>query len=298
MGESKKPPLRVQFDRQIKLEFHGAKLTSDAGLFAHRELDEALGLTCMAFDVLNDTRTGLNTRHDLQALLRQSVYGRLAGYEDVNDADRLRHDPVSGTIVGGQPEGRPAASASEMARFETQTLSTPENLRALMDLSGKWIDRAHRHRKLDKIVLDMDSSVSETYGEQQGSADNGHFGQTCSHPLFLFNPYGDLERAMLRRGNHHSAKFWRAALRPVVDRYRDCHVPKFFRGDAAFADPALYGYLEAEGFGYVIRLRSNAVLQGEIAHMMTRPVGRLSRRPKVFHHAFLTERGLGISLVG
>jgi Transposase DDE domain group 1 len=69
-----------------------------------------------------------------------------------------------------------SASTSEVARFETETLTTRDNLNRLMDLSGRWIDRAHRHRRLTKLVLDMDRSVSETFGQQQGSAYNGHFG--------------------------------------------------------------------------------------------------------------------------
>ena len=207
MGDSRNDPLRVDFDREIKLEFHGSTVTSDAGLLAYRELDDALELTTTAATGLHDTRTGQNTQHGLESLLRQSIYNRLAGYEDVNDAERLRVDPAMRAVVGGQAKDRTAASTSEMARFETDTLSTKENLRHLSDLLGRWIDQAHRHRTLTKLVLDMDSSVSETYGQQQGSAYNGYFECTCYHPLFLFNPFGDVERVMLRRGNHASAKF-------------------------------------------------------------------------------------------
>jgi len=93
----------------------------------------------------------------------------------------------------------------------------------------------------------MDSSVSETYGEQEGSAYNGHFACTCYHPLFCFNQFGDLERALLREGNVSSADDWRSVLEPIVGRYRDLDIRRFFRGDVAFARPELYEYLEAEG---------------------------------------------------
>jgi len=108
----------------------------------------------------------------------------------------------------------------------------------------------------------------------------------CYHPLFLFNQFGDLEWAMLRRGNHHSAKFWRRVLLPVIERYRCLAILKFFRGDAAFADPKLMTLLEAEDYRYAIRLKAKAVLEREIEHLLKRPVGRPSRRPKVFYHSF------------
>jgi hypothetical protein len=286
MGDCQTEPLRPQFDRRLRLRFLGAKVTSDAGLLAYRELDDVLDLTRSAAFELHDSRTGRNARHSITALLRQSVYSRLAGYTDLNDAERLRFDPALRTVVGGRAKDHTAASTSELARFETETLSSQANLRRLMDLSGRWIERANRQRKPARLVLDMDSSVSETYGRQQGSAYNGHFACLCYHPLFVFNQFGDLERVMLRRGNNHSAKYWRRVLLPVIARYRDQKVPKFFRGDAAFASPKLFRLLEKEGYWYAIRLKANAVLERHIAHLMKRPVGRPSKKPKVFYHSF------------
>ena len=94
-GESKDGVLKLDFDRRLMLEFRGSVVTSDAGLLAYRALDDALGLTTIAGETLADARTGKNGRHALVGLLRQSVFGRLAGYDDVNDAERLRHDPAS-----------------------------------------------------------------------------------------------------------------------------------------------------------------------------------------------------------
>ena len=273
-GESNDGVLRLDFDRCVKLEFHGSRITSDAGLLAYRELDDALGLSRMAGDVLADARTGRNGRHALVGLLRQSVFGRLAGYEDVNDAERLRHDPAMRWIVGGKAASGHAASSSQMGRFETRWLSAEKNLWALADLSGQWIDRVQARRPPRGIVLDMDSSVSPTHGEQEMSVWNGHFKCTCFHPLFVFNQFGDLERCALRPGNVHSADGWHEVLRPVVQRYLGKVTRIHFRADAGFANPDVYQYLEAEQINYAIRLPANRILQDRIGYLLTRPVGR------------------------
>ena len=216
MGESKPGCLRVDFDRRLKLEFHGSQITSDGGLLAYRELDDALGLTEMAEGVFHDSRTGKNGWHGITGQFRQSVFGRLGGYDDVNDADRLGRDPAMRWVVGGKAIERQAASTSQMGRFETELLATDENVEALVDMNGVWIDKVHDRHPPKMIILDMDSSVSPTHGEQEGTAYNGHFGCTCYHPLFLFNQFGDLERCSLRPGNVHSADGWRNVLEPVV----------------------------------------------------------------------------------
>ena len=290
-GESKKPPLRVDFDRRLKLEFHGSKITTDAGLLAYRELDDALGLSDVVGDVFQDNRTGKNGRHGMTGQFRQSVFGRLGGYEDVNDAERLGRDPAMRWIVGGKAVERQAASTSQMGRFETELLASDANVEVLTDMNGMWIDRVHDRRPPKMIILDLDSSVSPTHGDQEGAAYNGHFGCTCYHPLFLFNQFGDLERSSLRPGNVHSADDWESVLKPVVARYKSRKVRLYFRGDAAFASPKMYEYLEAEGFLYAIRLPKNQILQGSIAHLLSRPVGRPPNHVRRYYASFSYRAG-------
>jgi Transposase DDE domain group 1 len=285
-GEADTSALRLDFDRRLLLQFRGSTITSDAGLLAYRELDDALHLTDTAADRLADTRTGKNGRHRLAGLLRQSVFGRLAGYEDVNDAERLSRDPAMRWVVGDRAISGSAASASQMGRFETKWLSRSENLTALTDLSGQWIDKVRRRRGPKTIILDMDSSESPTYGEQEGSAYNGHFACTCYHPLFVFNQFGDVERCALRPGNVHSADGWCAVLEPVIARYRGIVKHLYLRGDAAFANPEVYEFLEAEGASYAIRLPANQVLHDKIGHLLKRPVGRPPHEVRRYYASF------------
>src|SRR4029077_18424407 len=256
------------------LKFCGSVVTSDAGLLPYRELDDVLGLTVVAGNSLADARTGKNGRHALVGLLRQSVFSRLAGYEDVNDAERLRYDPAMRWMVGGKAAQGSAASPSQIGRFETQWLSTDKNLLALTDLSGQWIDRVHARRPPRGIVLDMDSSVSPTHGEQELGVWNGHYECICYHPLFVFNQFGDLERRSLRPGNVHSADGWDAVLTPVVERYQGKVSRIYLRADAGFANPEVYEVLEAERIKYAIRLPATRILQKRSGHLLTPPIGR------------------------
>ena len=286
MGAAKTEGIRLRFDRRLRLEFRGAKITTDAGLLAVRELDEMMGLTDMAGELIVEGRTGKNIQHQVSGLLRQSVYARLAGYEDVNDHEGLSRDPAMRAVIGKRALERTAASMGTVSRFETDILAQEQNIDALATLNSTWVSKAVSLSTAKKVILDIDSSESPVHGNQEGSAYNGHFSSTCYHPLFCFNNFGDCEGAVLRPGNVHSADGWREFLSSMVDRYKDMEKKLYLRGDAAFAIPDIYEYLEDKGVLYAIRLPTNQVLSREIDHLMTRPVGRPSKKPKTFFHDF------------
>jgi hypothetical protein len=132
----------------------------------------------------------------------------------------------------------------------------------------------------------MDSSESPVYGGQEGAAYNGHFQSVCYHPLFLFNHFGDCEGSLLRSGNVHSADRWQEVLAPAVERYQRKGARLLFRGDAAFAKPEIYEYLELKVIEYAIRLPANDILEQEVKHLLKRPVGRPPQKPTVLYHDF------------
>src|ERR671918_334647 len=287
MGDGKKAPLRLQFNSKIQLEFHGSTITSDAGLLAFRELDDALGLTNTADAYLRESRTGRNIRHHLVPLLRQSIYSRLAGYDDTNDAERLSQDPAMRVVVGWQGSERNAASANTMSRFETELLTQEHNLKGLASMNAQWVKSAMARTPHRRVILDLDSSESPVHVPQEGAAYNGHFGCVCFHPLFCFNQFGDCEGAVLRPGNVHSADGWQEFIEPIVEGYLREPVWLLVRGDAAFAKPELYEYLEARSIGYAIRLPANQVLERAIAHLLMRPAEWPCQGPVVYCHDFM-----------
>ena len=218
MGELQTAPFQFTFNGFLKVAFQGSRITSDAGLILVRELDERLGLAGLIAAHLRDSRHGLNTQFRLPDLLRQSVYSRLAGYEDLNDAQRLSTDPTFRLIGSPTRWDRSAALTSTLHWFETELLTREENLVGLMAVNRDLVGQAETFAHADRVVLDMDSSESPVHGQQEGSAYNGHFETVCYHPLFLFNDDGDCLAAKLRPGNVSSANDWDELLVPEIER--------------------------------------------------------------------------------
>ena len=189
-------------------------------------------------------------------------------------------------VVGWQGSDRNAARTNTMSRFETETLTQEDNLKGLALMNPQWVELAMAHTPDRRVILDMDSSESPVHAQQEGAAYNGHFECVCYHPLFLFNQFGDCEGATLRPGNVHSADGWQELLEPVVKGYQKKGLRLLFRGDAAFAKPELYEYLEQGKIGYAIRLPANQVIQEQIQPLLERPTEWPSREPIVSYHDF------------
>ena len=286
MGESGKQPIQLSFNRFLRVAFQGSRVTSNGGLILVRELDERLGFGELIKQHLADPR-GKNTRLPLADLLRQSVYSRLTGYEDVNDAEQLSQDPTFRLIGSEKIWERGAALPSRLQTFETELLAEEENFAGLARVNRELIGRAEAIHSHYRTVLDMDSTEIPVYGEQEQSAYNGHFESTCYHPLLLFNSEGDCLAAKLHPGNVHSAEDWEELLLPEIERQQRMGKEVAFRADAAFAKPEIYEALEERGVQYAIRIPSNDNLERDIAELLPRPVGRPSAKPLVEYKGFL-----------
>jgi hypothetical protein len=228
-----------------------------------------------------------NTQLPLTDLFRQALYSRIAGYEDVNDAERLAHDPTFRLIGSEKIWERGAALTSRLQTFETEMLAEQENFAGLARINRELIGKAEAVDSPQRVVLDMDSTEIPVYGQQENSAYNGYLESTCYHPLLLFNREGDCLAAKLRSGNVHSADDWEELLLPEIERQQKLGKEVVFRADAVFAKPEIYEALEARGVKYAIRIPANDGLERDIAELLTRPVGRPSHKPVVRYKSFL-----------
>jgi hypothetical protein len=262
-------------------------VTSDGGLILVRELDERLGFGALIDQHLTDSRRGKNTQFPFADLVRQSVYSRLAGYEDLNDAEKLSQDPAFRLIGSEKIWDRGAALTSRLQTFETEMLAEEENFAGLGRLNRALVGRAEAMDSDYRTILDMDSTEIPVYGEQEHSAYNGHFESTCYHPLLLFNREGDCLGAKLRPGNVHSAEGWEELLLPEIERQQRWGKEVVFRADAAFAKPEIYEALEEQGVKHAVRIPANDSLERDIAELLPRPVRRPSQKPLVEYKGFL-----------
>ena len=205
MGEAQKQGFQLSFNRFLRVGFQGARVTSNGGLLLVRELDDRRGCGELIEQHLTDSRAN-HARFSFADLLRQSVYSRLAGYEDVNDAERLSQDPTFRLIGSENIWERGATLTSRLQSFETEVLAQEENLTGLAAMNRGLIAKAGTLGSPQRVVLDMDSTEIPVYGQQEHNAYNGHHESTCHHSLLLFQGEGDCLAAKLRPGHVRSAE--------------------------------------------------------------------------------------------
>jgi hypothetical protein len=271
-GESQKEMIRPDFNRAIMIDFQGATISSDTGFILLREVDERFRIIDPMQDCLEDLRSPTHTRHSMVQMVRQRVYQMAAGYEDCNDADFLRIDPVLRLALG--KDHQVGASQSMLSRLENDVLGNAVGLEALDGALARAADALLKRKNKKRLIIDVDSTEDPAHGKQEGVAYNGHFAKTCFHPLFCFTNEGDCLGARLRPGNVHSADGVLEFIKPIVARYRGWFQLFWFRGDAAFANPETYEYCEEHRITYFIRLPSNAILMRLLEPHLSRAVGR------------------------
>jgi hypothetical protein len=242
-----------------------------------RAFDQRHGLTRGLAERVCDDRDDSRVSHPGLSLFRQRLYQIIAGYEDANDADRLRHHPAF-QILADQPLGALLGSQPILSRWET----SPRDLLKLQDALLDWFVKicGDQVRKRGEILLDVDSTDDPTYGQQQLSFFNGGYDQHMYHPLLIFERHtGCLLAARLRRGTAAShARIIPLLLRIVPRLQREFPKARIkLSADAGFALPLLYEFCEFFGIQYVIDIAANPRLQEQAQHMQRRLARRYRR---------------------
>jgi hypothetical protein len=280
-------PFSFYQHRAIRADFSGGQITSDAGLLPLRAFDERHHLTRDWATLLGDPRREESVRHDALALLRQRIYQIVAGYEDANDADRLRHDPAL-QIVADQKLGEPLGSQPTLSRWENAP-----SARSLVHLNDALLDQfirlcGRQVRRRGEILLDIDSTDDPTHGQQQFSFFNGAYDQHMYHPMLIFERHtGCLLSVRLRPGNASSHARIVPMLLRLVPRLERAFpgVPIKLRGDAGFALPLLYDFCEFFGIQYALGIPANGVFQRR-AEPLQKKLKRRYRRTELPQRSF------------
>jgi hypothetical protein len=272
MPQSATPTYRFAVPTPMPLEasFDGGRLTSDGGLPWLGEAEAALGL-CSAFAAcIRDWRRG-PVRHALDTLLRQRIFQIACGYEDQDDADTLRHDPLLKVVCGRLPEtGADLASQPTLSRLEN-AIDRRGCYRLAVALGDIYLRERERIGRPTQILIDLDSTDDPTYGHQEGTAYHGYYRQHMYHPLLLFDgETNQLITAVLRPGNAHASAGVVAVLKRVARavRARWPGVVIELRSDSGCAVPAVYAFCEQAGIDYTIGLVPNTRLEALAAPLL------------------------------
>jgi len=254
--------------KTVEIDFDGGRLSSDAGLILLKDIDDQLGLTRALAAVLGDARDTRRIHFTPEDLLKQRVFQIAAGYEDANDANTLRHDPIFKLLLDRLPAtGAPLASQPTISRFEN-SVSRTEIYRMALVLMDQFI--ASYNSPPEVIVLDVDDTEDRAHGEQEHIRYDGYYGGYCFMPLHLYEGLSGRLITTILKAKRFSGAQMLAVLKRVVKRLRHAWPDTWciLRGDSHFAYPEVMAWIEAQPhLSYVTGLTSNAVLQG-VSHLL------------------------------
>jgi Transposase DDE domain group 1 len=258
-------PMRFGTEAALALEaaFDGGRITSDSGLVWLSKMDREMGL-CEAISECVPEWRKRRGQHSILSLVCQRVFQIACGYEDQNDSDTLREDPLLKALLGSLPEsGTDLASQPTICRLENA--ATRSSCRQIAEvLFDLYLKEREKDGPPGRVLLDFDATADPAHGDQEGSYYHGYYRQHMYHPLLVFDGQtGHLVTALLRAGNTHASNASVAVLRRMVSRLRERwpDVAIEIRADAGFAVPALYDYCEEEGVTYTIGLITNPRLE-------------------------------------
>jgi hypothetical protein len=265
-------------DKAVDLDFEGGRLSSDAGLVLLKDPDEQLGLTRALAAVLSDPRDARRVTFTQHDLLKQRVFQIAAGYEDANDANTLRHDPIFKLLLDRLPEtGAPLASQPTLSRFENRVSRTALYRMALVLVDQFLASYSHPPKV---IVLDVDDTEDRAHGQQEQVRYDAYYGGYCFLPLHLYEGLsGRLITAIFKAKRFTGAQML-AVLKRLVKRLRHAwpHTLVIVRGDSHFAYPEVMQWIEAQAdLSYVTGLTSNAVLQALAREVVAQAKGAYGR---------------------
>lgn len=284
MSDCATQKIRFETPTPLALEaaFDGGRLTSDGGLTWLAEVDKELGV-CQAMAKHIPEWRSRRGRHSMLSLLKQRVYQIACGYEDQNDSDLLRSDPLLKLVCGVLPEsGEDLASQPTICRMEN-AVSARACYRIAEALGELYIASRGKDGVPKKILLDFDATDDPTHGDQEQSYYHGYFREHIYYPLLVFDgDTGQLITAVLRAGNTHASRSTVAILRRIVGLLRSSwpDVEVELRADAGFAVPAVYEYCEAQGIAYTIALITNSRLEEMAASLLEKAKRRHQKQPE------------------